>query len=189
MGQYYRAVFLNKTKRKVLGKVVSYEFGNGAKLMEHSWMKNDFVGFVEGMLLAEPRPIVWAGDYADEEPNTEENIYTMSRLAPKITHDVDFEEGESKHNTDFKTVLPARFKYLINYDKKQFVNKSKVPNLDGWRIHPLPLLTCEGNGRCGGDFRGDSELVGAWARDVIGVESRKSDIPTGFTELVFDLSE
>jgi hypothetical protein len=51
------------------------------------------------------------------------------------------------------------------------------------------LLTCEGNNRGGGDFRGESDLVGSWARDTISIESRKADIPKGYTELIFDLVE
>ena len=37
-------------------------------------------------------------------------------------------------------------------DKKEFVNKDTMPNNDDWLVHPLPLLTCEGNGRGGGDY-------------------------------------
>ena len=43
---------------------------------------------------------------------------------------------------------------------------------DGWIIHPLPLLTCEGNGRGGGDFRGNNPWIGKWARDVISIEKK-----------------
>jgi hypothetical protein len=52
------------------------------------------------------------------------------------------------------------------------------------KYHPLPLLTCEGNGRGGGDYRGDSPLIGSWARDIISVEEVK---PEGFEELAFNL--
>ena len=91
---------------------------------------------------------------------------------------------------ELKALPIAKTKYLVNHDKKQFVDKTKVPkDKDGWRIHPLPLLTCEGNGRGGGDFRGESELVGSWARDIISVESKKADIPKGYTEVIFDLVE
>jgi len=68
MGQYYRPTFLNKGKTKPVFYAVSYDFGNGAKLMEHSWMKNPFVAFIEKVLIAEPKPLVWAGDYADGMP-------------------------------------------------------------------------------------------------------------------------
>ena len=34
-------------------------------------------------------------------------------------------------------------------------------------IHPLPLLTCAGNGRGGGDFRSEDSRVGTWFKDRI----------------------
>jgi hypothetical protein len=75
--------------------------------------------------------------------------------------------------------------FLVNHTKRQFVDKSKVPKgLGGFQIHPLPLLTCEGNGRGGGDFDGTSPLIGSWARDVISAEKTA---PADFTELAFDL--
>jgi len=48
------------------------------------------------------------------------------------------------------------------------------------------LLTCEGNGRGGGDFRGESELVGLWSRNLISVSE---ELPEGYTELEFNIVE
>jgi hypothetical protein len=212
MGQYYKAVFLTENN-KPLASVSSYDFGNGAKLMEHSWTKNPFVRFVERQLMVAPQKIVWSGDYADEEDpstltkaeikaladETSEywnskvlkekgvNLYSLSETVGKLTHD---ESVKSKYDHEFKEVAPLNVKYLINHDKKQFVDKSKTPkDADGWQIHPLPLLTCEGNGRGGGDFRGESDLIGMWARNRISVATKKSDIPKGFEELIFDIKE
>ena len=51
----------------------------------------------------------------------------------------------------------------------------------GWQIHPLPLLTAEGNGRGGGDYHGTNmEMVGAWARCRLGLVK---EVPEGFTEI------
>lgn len=50
------------------------------------------------------------------------------------------------------------------------VDKTLLPENNGWTVHPLPLLTAEGNGRGGGDYHEqnpDIELVGTWARDSI----------------------
>jgi len=57
-----------------------------------------------------------------------------------------------------------------------------------YKIHPLPLLTCEGNGQGGGDFYGEDnkKLIGKWARNRISIESTK---PKGYAELIFDLKE
>jgi hypothetical protein len=70
-----------------------------------------------------------------------------------------------------------------------YINKTKIKSIPDWKgtkIHPLPLLTCEGNGRGGGDFRGEHDLIGSWARDVISVEAVK---PLNYKEVVFDLVE
>jgi hypothetical protein len=199
MGQYYRPILLDGTKTKPLFYAVSYDVGNGAKLMEHSWMKNDFVAAIENVLMNMPMSIVWAGDYADEEPITSlssemvkrlvEDEYELEKVKESGVNLYTMSQYTGTKLTINSGIKTNKYKYLINYDKKQFVNKTKVPNNDGWQIHPLPLLTCEGNGRGGGDFRGDDSIVGAWARDVIGVSSLKSEIPKGFTELLFTLAE
>jgi hypothetical protein len=212
MGQYYKAIFLTENN-KPLASVSSYDFGNGAKLMEHSWRKNSFVRFVERQLMVQPQKVVWGGDYADHEDpttlskaeiklladeeseywNTEKlkaegvNLYSLADTIGKLTHD---ESVKNKYEHDYKGIAPLTAKYLINHDTKQFVDKSKTPkDNDGWQIHPLPLLTCEGNGRGGGDYRGESPLIGLWARNRISVATKKSDIPKGFEELIFDIKE
>ena len=211
MGQYYRAIFLNEKKNRPVSVTPSYDFGSGAKLMEHSWMKNDFVRFVELQLIAEPRNLVWSGDYADNEmdltdaeikPHVDEtseywtleklkkegiNLYSLSDNVGKL---IPNEDVKDKYDHKFKSVAPLKYKYLINFDKKEFVNKEKTPKgSDGWKIHPLPLLTAEGNNRDGDDYRGESKLIGVWARDKIGVVSRKADIPNDFKEVVVDFVE
>jgi len=181
MGQYYKPCILQDDKQTIKAWVYSHDFGSGLKLMEHSWFKNEFVGSVEKQLTPHgswyKSRIVWAGDYADTigaEDTTTGNTYDLC-------------------SDDFKFQPPAgvidkSYKYIINHSKKEFVNKTKVKSVDGWKIHPLPLLTSEGNGRGGGDFGGDdpNKLIGSWARDVISVETVK---PIGYKEIIFDLTE
>ena len=158
-----------------------------------------------------PQRVVWSGDYADEEdPSTitpfeikalaDEkseywnskvlkekglNLYSLSDIVGKLTHD---EDNKNKYEHEYKSVAPLTAKYLVNHDRKEFVDKSKTPkDNDGWQMHPLPLLTCEGNGRGGGDYRGESDLIGIWARNIIGVVTKKSDIPKDYKEIMFDL--
>jgi hypothetical protein len=216
MGQYYKSVFLNENN-KPISYGYSHDFGSGLKLMEHSWMLNPFVRFIENQLMLQAQKLVWAGDYADNEnPETITNkeikalssedseywnaeilkkeginLYSLSELVGKITHDEEIPKDKSKYDYKYKKIAPLQAKYLINYDKKEFVNKTKVPkDSEGWQIHPLPLLTCEGNGRGGGDFRGDeTKLIGRWSRDKIGVVTKKSEVPKDFKEIIFDLTE
>ena len=68
--------------------------------------------------------------------------------------------------------------YIVNHTKKEFVDKEKCPvsyiyNEIEFKIHPLPLLTCSGNGRGGGDFRKDHPFTGSWAGDIISIETKQ----------------
>jgi hypothetical protein len=168
------------------------------------------------------RRIVWAGDYAEPEPGKtyqwEKEIWESGRVyksgEAKPTEIVTDDEANLYHlafdDDDYEVKqgrtqntkvqlshrkLSKKFRYICNYDKRQYVDKQHVRggtrwDDDGsvWLIHPLPLMTCEGNGQGGGDFFGPDPkgLVGCWARDHIGIETK---VPAGFTEVIFDLSE
>ena len=172
MGQYYYAVILDEN-----GWIRAWMApGFGAKLMEHSYLGGIGVGTFEWELTPEGRHhksrVVWCGDYADVEPGLGKNLHLICN-----------------ERNDLMLVPTAvtlgEHPFLVNHTKRQFVDKSKVPKgLGGFQIHPLPLLTCEGNGRGGGDFDGTSPLIGSWARDVISAEKTA---PADFTELAFDL--
>jgi hypothetical protein len=191
MGQYYYPISIEKKQ-----SICAHDYFNGLKLMEHSWIGNNFVGVVE-RLIAEGGSwfgthIVWAGDYADTELDdgdmTDVNLYDMFS---KNLYDM---FGENKINPKFKGRKP-NYRYVINMDTKQFVDKKKVPVSNTWtnpktgkkvthHIHPLPLLTCEGNGRGGGDYWGEEEIVGSWARNRVTVSTKK---PIGYEEIAFNL--
>jgi len=202
MGQYYYPILLDKDG-KIMAWTLAHEYGNGLKLTEHSYLENNFVQAFEFLLAPDQQyhktRVVWAGDYADVEPENEiiqainflsevdqksrvilaepdgnQNLYHMCKNTEKI-------HPEYLYNT-------AEYPYIVNHTKKQFVDKRK--NIDtregAFGLHPLPLLTCEGNGRGGGDYHGDSPLIGLWARDVISIEKKK---PLDCVEIVFDLKE
>jgi hypothetical protein len=185
MGQYFSPK--NVDLKESLN---SHDYGSGLKLMEHSWVKNPFVNVVE-KLIAEGgkwfgHRIVWAGDYADPEVDENDNVITeMYDGKPRERNLYDIIDNDIKvEQTKFKM-----YRYVINETKKQFVDKTKIPDNDGWRIHPLPLLTCEGNNRGSGDYRYDdnNNVIGSWSRDVVTVSTRKPK--KEYTEIVFDLVE
>ena len=175
MGQYYKPIILKEDSDEVKSWILAHEYNDGLKLMEHSYLKNDFVGAFESLLLSKPQRVVWGGDYADEEPDgeilyglcSEETKLTPENLRPQVVQE----------------------RYIVNHTKKEYIDKSKIVDNDGWKIHPLPLLTCEGNGRGGGDFRGEdaNDLIGSWSRDLISVEPMRPD--EDFKEIEFDLTE
>jgi len=77
--------------------------------------------------------------------------------------------------------LPKRGRFLVNHTKKVCIDLKAETGEGYWDdtkkcpmiIHPLPLLTCSGNGRGGGDYSGSNmKLVGCWAGDVISLEHK-----------------
>lgn len=168
MGQYYKPINLESGQW-----LYSHDYGNGLKLMEHSWIGNRFVGAVMKLMLPGGRwyqkPIVWCGDYYNEEGK--EDYYDQAADDKKIRPQESLSEQEQ-----LKAVL-------INHTTKEYVVYSKIPGEDGWRINPLPLLTALGNGRGGGDYYDnlpDSNKVGIWAKHILSIEF---EIPDDYTEL------
>lgn len=215
MGQYYRPCILD-ADNNVTATMYSHDYGNGLKLMEHSWMRNDFVAEFESLLVLDgPRRVVWGGDYADPEPGTEtdehENglpLYFLAGEMTPIRFDCKAVRDHMKSKWFFDSYtegdlvplpdgLPKYRRYLLNHDTMEYVDKHRVPGIVEtnhrgvpvtWKLHPLPLLTAEGNGRGGGDFGGDDPhgFVGRWARQRISAATRKPDGPQ-WSRLEFDL--
>jgi len=167
MGQYYIAVILAEDGTYVRAWLSSYAFNNGSKLMEHSYLDNPFVTALENMIgpdgMFYKSRIVWAGDYADNEQGKNVNLHSM------MIED------------DNKQCIPKKrdesFRFIVNHTKKIYIDKSILVS----DIHPLPLLTAEGNGRGGGDYNGEyKEDCGSWARDVISMEK---DPPVDYIEI------
>ena len=80
MGQYYKPVFLNE-KNKPVSFVYSHDFASGLKIMEHSWVGNKFVQFVERQLIGNPTKLVWAGDYAEKEDPKTISDFQLKQIA------------------------------------------------------------------------------------------------------------
>ena len=172
MGQYYYAIILKastndeniKENKNILLWMRPHNYGNGAKLMEHSYIGNNFVETMEYMISPEgmyhKSPIVWAGDYAYD------NLYSLTTDETQYI----FEHPETFDATEYQ--------YIVNHTLKMYVDKKK----ENKNIHPLPLLVSEGNGNGSGDYGGDNdELCGLWSRHVISVEK---NIPENYTQLI-----
>ncbi len=165
MGQYYYAVSVDKKEY-----LHPHKYDNGLKIMEHSYIGNNFMMAVEDML-SPGKPwhktrIVWAGDYGDEDLFLDEKI------------------GETLHHhaySNFKNVsseeVVCNYRYIINHSKSQYIDKgeSQKKAYSDCPIHPLSIITSNGNGRGGGDFRTNDKLqehfVGYWAGDIISVDN------------------
>jgi hypothetical protein len=171
MGQYYKVIILAEKADKTEIIRLSVNPSNylmGMKLMEHSYIDNNFLNAVEYIISPEgmfyKSRIVWAGDYANNEDDSNKNLYKMT-----------------KEESYFPEPSKNKFKYIINHTKKEYVDKTNQT------IHPLALLTAEGNGRGGGDYIGSYiHLVGKWARDIISVNNQ---VPEGYEEIKSIFSE
>ena len=179
MGQYYHPIIMGK-RYGVQGWLYSHAYGEGLKLMEHSYLGNDFVNAVLRKIDHQPMRIAWMGDYANEPyPDVPEEAYQRkierakfmkiyesvyggygtAPTAPQI-HPEPLEGFDS----------PDRFDgwYLINHSANEYVDLGKFQKENGWveswtnrdgqkvscwmAVHPLPLLTACGNDRGGGDY-------------------------------------
>lgn len=190
MGQYFRICFLNSkkksypNKKKVAAYLRPWDYGQGAKLMEFSWIGNELVGRLEALINKESGkyagyPVIIAGDYADEEPyplNGEK--WTIYQLAAEFGHRIEPEEAPE----------PKHYRYIINEDKKVFmdcnrVKISQVTEWEGekeiWKVHPLTILCSDGcNGgmpRGGGDYYNKHRMVGSWRRNVVVTSDNRPD--------------
>jgi len=197
MGQYYKAYVKNDKEKvynaqnamylTVMGLESSdrltdgykvegfWGYFSGIKLTEHSWTVNDFCNGVIEQIWDKPSKVAWVGDYANE-PNDFNDAYTEAV----------YETVWGNYRKNKEAIPSSPFSYaphiheagwLINHTKgvylclSDYVIVSSEPPRSGgyrWCLHPLPLLTCIGNGRGGGDYHGTNMgKVGSWAMDEI----------------------
>ena len=204
MGQYYKIVFLAEKQDGSKEIIRAWITPNRSKLMEHSYLDNEFLHVIEFLLsrgMFYRSRIVWAGDYAEPEDEdvrpqmTREEAFAFLQ-APSSYEDDDKnpnlyqlckEDGTSiwRSMMQIPQLVCKSNTYVVNHTKKQYVHMRKDGKHED--IHPLPLLVSEGNGKGGGDYFGSNEeLCGTWARDIISVED---SIPVDYTELVCDFVE
>ena len=192
MGQYYKFIILannnsakNCSNKECIILVLDpRSYDAGSKLMEHSYLNTKMMNTVEYLISKHGKfyksRIVWAGDYADEEPeeDTEEGPMNLYRLTDDYS--------------SYTGIISKSFgRYIVNHTKKLYVDKERKSNDKNNIIHPLPLLVSEGNGRGGCDYDGNNQhLCGSWARDVISMEE---EIPEEYVnqglELACDFEE
>lgn len=183
MGQYYKPVSLDRKEflythdfksrlKRADGKFIYV--GEGLKLMEHSYIGNKIMNAVENMIIPNGRwyknRLVWAGDYADHEKGYKKSLEG---------YDVNIYSIMEKEGTKIKPScrkVNKKYHYLTNHTRKVVIDLSLIKeDASGYKIHPLSLLLAEGNGRGGGDFRGEDSRIGLWARDVISLEENLTD--------------
>lgn len=183
MGQYYR-IFMCEENGGNPRVYIAGDYDNCSKLTDHSYYKNEFVEVALSQLAAtetndNATRVWWVGDYADDHD------IPMDKKKYKPTERAWHSDNLIKiHNGtfDFEAKL-----YLVNLEKKEYVDllmAKKINTIENRRrlcVHPLPMLTAVGNGRGGGDYRGNNcEMVGEWAGDLLMVTDT---VPLNYTDI------
>lgn len=227
MGQYYKCIVLKKdwkeTQNPILAALSHYGFDNGPKLMEHSYVRNNYVSAFMHLVhkLDKDRsglPCVWCGDYADtfsteglplfEKMNTDTQKPEIVGGFNAYYEAVGWLSNGEEKSDEYKEMLNLiedynmhNYRYIINHTKKEYV---KVPAYEKgkWKIHPLPILLADGNGRGSGDYidevclnpeetyldkikmkkKHNAKFVGTWAYDTISVTNNEADAK-GYTKI------
>lgn len=204
MGQYYKPLLIADDGTKQTA--YSHDYGNGLKLMEHSWVGNNFVNAVLQNLDSNPQRLAWIGDYADCIPKEDchfgggyiDDYDTFMKLFKAVWCNEDGVEKVTKidkSQPEYRLSNEEADCFVVNLTKNCYIDMEKYvaenKKKDGehfWCINPVPLLTSIGNGQGGGDYRGcdDNWDVGSWAFDKIYISALR---PGNMEEVMYYFSE
>lgn len=209
MGQYYMPTLISDDGS--IRTLYSHAYDNGLKLMEHSYIGNNFVNAVLTLIWETPCRVAWIGDYSDSEcGDPYESILPREEFMRYYHAAWDEEREEYRVQPKQRNILTLKSsrKYLANHSKKAYVHIGEYIAANKWTekgawfngkydpfysydmcINPLPLLTACGNDRGGGDYHSnfpDYDKVGIWAFDLIEATGKR---PVGYNKLSFHFSE
>lgn len=178
MGQYYRPVVKIKNRIRVINP---FDYDDGLKLMEHSFVGNPTVNAViEHLTLYGPCRVAWVGDYSNTESLDKDGKHFLPRVfndETKRKRVMDMWEkawGEKAKEPSWVSVehdydYHHGNYYLFNLDRKEYiyVRKQEQGRL---LTHPLAILTCSNPGS-GGNYHPknekDENLMCSWCGDRI----------------------
>lgn len=214
MGQYYYPVLMTAKGGKTIASFLSHDFdNNGLKLTEHSYCGNAFVESVIAKAMAQLKPVTlaWVGDYADYDEDlarrpddgTGRDYKAIFHRAFRATEtdkgrvgpdDAEILEYLKLADNVVIYDLALRQKVSVRrYREHVIAHRAETGSEPSWEededfiLHPLPLLTCIGNGKGGGDYWGTCmESVGSWALHPIAILPEGLPDPDGEWE---DISE
>lgn len=158
MGQYFTPIFVN-SGGAIIAALHPADYGSGLKLAGHTRADTRLMYAVHTVLSRDGGArLVWAGDYADDEPGHQANLYGLVQprhflrfdalICADVTPNAHLPQGQR----------PSVFGYVCNCDKGEYIDNLTLPiDEDGWRRTPLPRLTAEA-----GEHLPD---YGRWARD------------------------
>lgn len=200
MGQYYKPLLIADDGTKQTAR--SHDYGEGMKLMEHSWIGDEFVNTVLAALDNTPKRLVWMGDYADcAVKKCEDGCYLGGGFINSFDEFMKFYSAawNDVHTPNLGSSHPRYLLtnqrpdcFVVNLTRNCYIDMEKYVKENtmsgGWCINPVPLLTCIGNGLGGGDYWGDDPGgdIGSWAFDKIYITALK---PANKQEVMYHFSE
>lgn len=216
MGQYYIPTILGP-RYGISATFYSHDYDNGLKLMEHSYLGNNFVNAVSLKIYHQPMRVAWIGDYSNQ-PYPEDDIKEREPYQRKLLKAEFMRIYNKVWNSDrnYKKIKPEplggfespeKFDgyYLINHTQETYVDLGEYERMNGhteiwtdrngethscWEvIHPLPLLTACGNDRGGGDYHEPYPDYDMIGRWAFDVIELASYKPVGFTEEIYRFKE
>ncbi len=153
MGAYFNCTLNHK-------RYDTYSMDNGAKLMEHSYLGNEYVNVMMGAILNNPKEVVWLCDYHEADDMTShtwDNTKGIDKYPKKPRVDLDY--------------------FILNHTKKLVISVSHLQDLyndddkSSWHIHPIPILCNSDDGSLGGgDYHAEDSRRATWCGDTLEVQ-------------------
>ena len=180
---------------------------SGAKITEHSWVRNYFmIGFAKKLYNKAGR-LIWIGDYADNEVITSAD----GTQTPAPIQDLRGLETNAKYGVKEVECIHVgkpfdiRNKYIINLSRKEYLSMKEycIRSADftfcdkddptPWVPHPLSLLTATYNSSGnGGDYcenSPDYDKVGRWKYDKIIIKDYLPKYAKNYNELIVTFND
>ena len=172
MGQYYMTAFM--LDDGTIEVMHPHHYDNGLKLMEHSYVGNNYVNTVIQHLMDKGIcRMAHVGDYSDDVIDRMTGWKEYARKA----YSACWGKGYQKHYIHPEKMIEQDV-YIINLDKKECIRAIQTCDWDAGQhwIATFMLLIAMGNGLGGGDYHGKNEgLVGRWACDRLCVSLVEPD--------------
>ena len=209
MGQYYVPTLINEDGS--IRTLCSHAYDNGLKLMEHSYIGNNFVNAALTLIWKTPTRVAWIGDYSDEFRG---DAYEQKLAHGDFMHYYAAAWSDGREDLrvqpEPREIFTLRIKrrYLVNHTQKLYLHIGEYIAANKWQekgmwnrgkyaplstydmcVNPLPLLTACGNGRGGGDYHSnypDYDKIGTWAFDLIECTDKR---PAGYEPAQYRFTE
>ena len=158
MGAYYQATVKFGQMKKMVRIPTWSPFDCGTKLMEHSYLPNDYVNGILNWIGEDKKfNLIWLCDYH------EGNITWDNTKEVKLTF-------KYEYNTKNKYYTYTNFfgGYVINHDLGVYIDLAEIYKIlrdmgVEWKIHPLPILcNSDESSMGGGDYHQEDSRRGLW---------------------------